>query len=144
MYAAGCDVRRWSGRKRYFAAIPLRALADSRLKRAHLIVLAVVAAHDRFGENGFGCTLSTRRIAEILNSIQPTVSNACQELIAWGYLDRATNPAHIQKRMLSIVYESDADRAAMKWRTDVRKRIGSPTHPGRAGDQANPFIPERP
>lgn len=112
--------------KAYFAPVPNRAVTDDRLRLIHYRVLALVAAHDRFGANGMGCTLSTRGIGERLKQKQGNVSNACRDLVSWGYLLPAPNPKHSQMRMLRVVYE-DADKDAFKRTpTDMLEGVGSP------------------
>jgi hypothetical protein len=109
--------------KNYFSPLPNRAWLDDRLQRMHYRVLGVIAMHDRFGQNGLGCTLSTRRIAEFLSSTQPNVSTACRDLIEWGYIRISPNPSHAQKQMRCIVYDV-ADRDVLKPRTDMQEKIG--------------------
>jgi len=112
--------------KAYFAPVPNRAVTDDRLRLIHYRVLALIAAHDRFGVNGMGCTLSTRGIGERLRQKQGNVSIACRDLVNWGYLMPVRNPKHSQMRMLSVIYE-DGDKDAFKQApTDMPKGIGSP------------------
>ena len=127
--------------KAYFAPVPNRAVTDDRLRLIHYRVLALIAAHDRFGINGMGCTLSTRGIGERLKQKQGNVSIACRDLVNWGYLMPVRNPKHSQMRMLSVIYE-DEDKDAFKARpaTDMLEGIGSPPHTDMLegiGDTAN-------
>lgn len=112
--------------KAYFAPVPNRAVTDDRLRLIHHRVLALIAAHDRFGVNGMGCTLSTRGIGERLKQKQGNVSIACRDLVNWGYLMPARHPKHSQMRMLSVVYEDEDKDAFKQTATDMPKGIGSP------------------
>lgn len=102
--------------KSYFAPVPNRALVDAGLTRLDLRVLGLIAAHDRFSANGLGCTLSTRRIADRLESKQPKVSASIQRLIEKGYVVAVANPKYAQKRMLAIVYDPAADKSVVSGR----------------------------
>lgn len=70
--------------KRYFAPVPNRALVDDRIHGLHFRFFGVVAAHDRFGQNGLGSTLSLQRYADILGSHKQSIARVRRELIDWA------------------------------------------------------------
>lgn len=126
--------------KHYFAPIPNRAWMDERLATRPLLlrVLALIAAHDRFNKNGKGCTLSTGRMAEKLNATQSKVAAACRQLTEWGYLNRLPTPGHRQVYMHCVVYEPEADKAALKGKTQSRAGLGSNPQPSPSRDTVTP------
>lgn len=126
--------------KHYFAPIPNRAWMDERLATRPLLlrVLALIAAHDRFNKNGKGCTLSTGRMAEKLNATQSKVAAACRQLTEWGYLNRLPTPGHRQVYMHCVVYEPEADKAALKGKTQSQEGLGSTSQPIPCRDTVTP------
>ncbi|WP_405238893.1 helix-turn-helix domain-containing protein [Lentisalinibacter orientalis] len=70
----------------FFAAIPMRAIQDKRLKLTHWRVLAAIANADQFGKNGHHCFASHSRIAEWSATTRPLVTRTIHELIDFGYL----------------------------------------------------------
>lgn len=100
-----------------FAPMPNRALADERLHGIHLRVLGTVAAHDRFGSNGLGCTISTQAIATKIRGYRQNIAVALRQLAEWGYLERLQHPRHAQMIMWRVVYDDEADGAFLSGKT---------------------------
>ncbi|MCW5695320.1 MAG: hypothetical protein KIS96_01165 [Bauldia sp.] len=93
--------------KPIFAPVPLRCLVDGRLDDRHKLVLMVVAAHDRLGRNGLGCTASVSRIAELAGVDYTVCSAALNHLMRCGYLEGARQQDDGRARIWRVVYTDD-------------------------------------
>lgn len=102
-----------STRSEHFAAIPMRAFGDERLKLRHFHVLGVVAIHDRFGANGTGCYANHRRLAQMARCDYTTLSKAMADPGSWGFLEAKPHPLNKRLRVYRVLY-TDADIAYFK------------------------------
>ncbi len=69
-----------------FAALPVRACADTRLTAGHWRVLGIIAYHDRFNSNNRGCYIKHQKMAEMIGSSRSSVTEWLRDLLAWGYV----------------------------------------------------------
>ena len=95
-----------------YGAIPFRALRDRRLAGIPLALLGVIAAHDRFGRNGLGCTASQSRLAELVGCNREAINRAITLLDQLGYIDCGLDATTERRRSYSVVYDNEADVAA--------------------------------
>ena len=105
--------------------MPNRAWLDNRLSKLHLRVLGVIAMHARFGDNGLGCTLSSRRIGEKIEALHHKVAVARRDLVKWGYLDEHPHPTKKQMFMHLVVFDLEADADAISSKTGPAEVSGS-------------------
>jgi hypothetical protein len=104
-------------KKNRFAAIPLRALRDSRLSARHLRVLGIVAAHDQMDRNGAGCWAAQRRLAKLASCGEARLSDTISDLRDFGYLKSHKNPQRVHQRVHRIIYNDQDSR----WDQDVSR-----------------------
>lgn len=94
--------------KALFGPIPLRAIADQRLSRIELRVLAAVASFDRLsmlrGDSG-GCWAGNLAISKLCNCRRDSVSHSISMLEIYGYLRRRRVPGS-NARHLQVIYET--------------------------------------
>ena len=91
-------------RKEHFAAMPMRAIGDSRLKASHLKLLMAIAAHDRMSKNGQGCWAGHKRLAELTGIALKSVSRTLNALAEWGYIEGSTHPLNKRTRVYKVIY----------------------------------------
>ena len=92
-------------------------------------MLGIIAMHDRFTNNGQGCTVGTRAIATKLDTYQPNVTKLVQRLVDFGYVVRHQHPTHSQMYMHCIVYNEVSDKGVLTSRPDSRTTIGRDLEP---------------
>ena len=97
-----------------YGAIPFRALRDKRLAGIPLAVLGILAAHDRFGRNGQGCTASQGRLAELVGCHRQTINEAIVLLDQLGYITCTLHGRAQRRSGYSVVYDNEADNEAFK------------------------------
>lgn len=95
-----------------YGAIPFRALRDTRLAGIPLALLGVIAAHDRFGRNGLGCTASQSRLAELVGCRREAINAAIRLLELHGYIECGIDAQTERRFSYSVVYDNEADNAA--------------------------------
>lgn len=125
-----------NARPERFAPIPNRAAADSRLTGLHFRVLTAIAMHARFGGNGLGCTLSSRRLAAKVGAPYNKVAVARRQLVEWGLLEERPHPSRKQMFMHFVCFDPEAD-AAMLSKTGPSEGTGwdgEPVPPGGPDD----------
>ena len=91
-----------------FAALPMRAIPDSRLTASHFRVLAAIASHDRISgprERGAGCWASNRTLADKCSINYTNLSTAITELVQWGYITRGKHPINRKLNVYRVVYD---------------------------------------
>ena len=113
-------------RKQKFAALPARAMRDTKLTPADFRVLCAIAAHDRLGANKRGCYASRERLAYCIQGDASTVTRSTKHLVELGYLNHTTDPKDQRKNIYRVTYTSE-DEFAMKPSRD-EKRV-APTQP---------------
>lgn len=103
---------------RDMAAVPLRALQDSTLRKQEgldLRVLGVIACHDRSTWGGQACWETADQLAALIGHRVEAVCAAIARLIAAGYVrepDREPNEQRNRsRRPLTIVYDASDWRA---------------------------------
>lgn len=99
--------------KESFAPLPLRALGDNRLTGEDIRVLAAIAAHDRFGNNGAGCYASHTRLASFVGCHLKSLSRSMRRLADAGYIVGKPNPLNQRTRIYNVIY-TEFDAAYMK------------------------------
>ena len=95
--------------KRYFGAIPARAISDSLLTGTHFRLLACVALHDRMSEggNGQGCWASLQTLSKECGVHHTNASTALNELARWGYLQIERHDADARRRVARVLYTGE-------------------------------------
>lgn len=91
--------------KALFAAIPVRAMSDTRLTATQWRVLAAVSWHARPGGNNMGCTASLKKLAEETGLWESHVSTALNDLVEFGYLSRGRSPLDGRKKTYHVNHE---------------------------------------
>ena len=94
-------------KKQIFAPIPCRALCDPRLSRSQLLMLGIIAAHDRFSANGRGCDVSRKKLSELAGINIATFSSAIRNLEAFGYIIVEPHQADGRRRVYRVIYTND-------------------------------------
>ncbi len=94
--------------KTQFAAIPVRALSDTRLSAIHFRALGVVAYHDRFSgprSAGQGCWAGLRTMAREMGVHHTNASTALTDLVGWEYFDAKPHPMNRRTKVYRVIYD---------------------------------------
>ncbi len=97
-----------------YGAIPFRAFRDKHLAGVPLALLGVIAAHDRFGRNGQGCTANQSRLAELIGCRREAINAAVGVLDALGYITCGLDEKTGRRRSYSVRYDNKADNLAFR------------------------------
>ena len=104
--------------KQYFAAIPARAIGDTRLSALHYKALGAIALHDRMAaarKKGQGCWASRKTLAKEIDCNYSNLSTAMTQLATWGYIYSRPHPLSKKQTILHVVYDDrDAAFAGVK------------------------------
>ncbi len=104
--------------KQYFAAIPARAIGDTRLSALHYKALGAIALHDRMAaarKKGQGCWASRKTLAKEIGCNYSNLSTAMTQLATWGYIYSRPHPLSKKQTILHVVYDGrDAAFAGVK------------------------------
>jgi DNA-binding MarR family transcriptional regulator/transcriptional regulator with XRE-family HTH domain len=98
--------------KASFAALPVRAIGDTRLSALHLRVLACIAYHDRMSGvrgKGQGAWASNETLAARIGCHYTRLSSAVTELARLGYVEREPHPLNKKLRVYRVIYDAAAD-----------------------------------
>jgi len=106
---------------RCYGAIPFRALRDKRLAGIPLALLGIIAAHDRFGHAGQGCTASQGRLAELVGCHRQAINAAIRRLEELGYISCGVFGKADRRMTYSVLY-TEADAEAFSSKKDRPKR----------------------
>lgn len=93
-----------------FAAVPVEAISDIRLTPIQWRILCVVAHHDRFRRNGFGCILGRSDIASKANVHVNNVRATLLALRDMGYLKLWMHPRNGRIREMSVIYKGKSQQ----------------------------------
>ncbi|MGE0766841.1 MAG: hypothetical protein AB7L90_10285 [Hyphomicrobiaceae bacterium] len=92
-------------------------------------MLGVIAAHDRFGRNGLGCTASQSRLAELVGCRREAINAAIRLLELHGYIECGIDTKTERRFSYSVVYDNEADNAAF---AEGRTQRRGPKHVSKA------------
>ncbi|MEM7223454.1 MAG: MarR family transcriptional regulator [Pseudomonadota bacterium] len=92
-----------------WGALPERAFSDDRLTAIDYRVLGVIAAHDRFGRNGMGCTLNARKLAEKAKVNPAHLARHTKRLEEFGYITIERSNADKRRLIYSVIYDVAAE-----------------------------------
>lgn len=106
---------------RCYGAIPFRALRDKRLAGIPLALLGIIAAHDRFGHAGQGCTAAQGRLAELVGCHRQAINAALGRLEELGYISCGVVGKADRRHTYSVIY-TEADAEAFSSKKDRPKR----------------------
>jgi hypothetical protein len=126
-----------------FGAIPFRALRDKRLVGVPIVVLGIIAAHDRFGRNGQGCTASQGRLAELAGCRRETINAAITLLDQLEYIVCGLNAKTGRRQSYSVVYNNADDNAAFRT-ADPADKLRPKRSNSCAPERASPEVEARP
>ncbi len=96
--------------KLLFAPIPPRAIADNRLSALDIRVLMAIAVHDRFSNNGVGCTAGHGRLSVLVGCHLKSLSRSIKTLADCGYIGGRANPLNPKSKCYFVIY-GDMDQA---------------------------------
>lgn len=99
-----------SGQKVMFAALPLRAIGDTRLSALELRILGCVAFHDRMSSargKGQGAWASNETLARRVQCHYTNLSSAITKLAKLGYIQRDPHPLNKKLRVYRVIYDGD-------------------------------------
>ncbi len=88
-----------------FAAIPIRALTDTRLGGPDFRLLGTIARYDRFGRNGAGCYVNARKLAQEAGIHYKHLGRQTQRLEAFGYITIETSKTDKRRKIYTIIYD---------------------------------------
>ncbi len=83
-------------RRELFSPIPKHVMGDDRLPAGHWRLLAAIAWHARFDDNGRGCYAKHSVLAEEANISYENVSHFAADLEAWGHI--TSERFHLDRR----------------------------------------------
>lgn len=95
-----------------FAALPMRAIGDTRLTSLHLRTLACIAFHDRLsGPRGKrpGAWASLKTLSKRVRCHYTSASTAISELVEFGYVVRDRAPFDARRRVYRVIYDEPSD-----------------------------------
>ena len=90
-----------------FCPVQPRAYKDVRLTALDHRLLACVAHHDRFRNNGKGCFVNLRKMAEMTKAHYTNVSKSLKRLEAFGYIESWPNPKNNRQHVYSLIYNDE-------------------------------------
>src|SRR4051794_5831129 len=90
-----------------FAAIPVRAIGDTRLTASHFRLLGAIARHDRFSRNGIGCYASHKTLSTEAAVHYTNVSKIVDDLATWRYIRAGRHPLNRRLRVYSLNYNDN-------------------------------------
>lgn len=99
-----------SGQKVMFAALPLRAIGDTRLSALELRILGCVAFHDRMSVargKGQGAWASNETLARRVQCHYTNLSSAITKLAKLGYIQRDPHPLNKKLRVYRVIYDGE-------------------------------------
>jgi hypothetical protein len=88
-----------------FAAIPVRAIGDTRLSATDHRVLQAIAYHDRFGRNGCGCYADPRKLAKLVGVRPAHWSRHTNRLLEFGYIEIEVSVSDRRRREYTVIYD---------------------------------------
>ena len=88
-----------------FAAIPIRALTDTRLGGPDFRLLGTIARYDRFRRNGTGCYVNARKLAQEARIHYKHLGRQTQRLEAFGYITIDASEADKRRKIYSVIYD---------------------------------------
>ncbi len=88
-----------------FAAIPIRATADTRLGGPDHRLLGTIARYDRFGRNGAGCYVNGRKLAQEAGINYKHLGRQTQRLEAFGYITTEPSQTDKRRKIYSVLYD---------------------------------------
>ena len=88
-----------------FAAIPIRALTDTRLGGPDFRLLGTIARYDRFGRNGVGCYVNARKLTQEARIHYKHLGRQAGRLEAFGYIRITPSEADKRRKIYSVIYE---------------------------------------
>lgn len=93
-----------------FAALPLRAIGDTRLSALELRILGCVAFHDRMSSargKGQGAWASNETLAKRVQCHYTNLSSAVTKLAKLGYIQRDPHPLNKKLRVYRVIYDGE-------------------------------------
>ena len=87
-----------------FAAIPIRAMSDTRLGGPDFRLLGTIARYDRFGRNGAGCYVNGRKLAQEAGINYKHLGRQTQRLEAFGYITTEPSQTDKRRKIYSVLY----------------------------------------
>lgn len=94
--------------KTHFAALPPRAISDTRLTLLDLRTLMVIAYHDRFNVNKMGCYIGHDKMAKIIKAHEKSVTRSIGRLRDMGYLKHEIHEKNKRVRVYFVIYDEEA------------------------------------
>jgi DNA-binding MarR family transcriptional regulator len=99
-----------TAQKVMFAALPLRAIGDTRLSALELRILGCVAFHDRMSGargKGQGAWASNETLARRVQCHYTNLSSAITKLAKLGYIQRDPHPLNKKLRVYRVIYDGE-------------------------------------
>ncbi len=92
-------------RPELFSPIPKHVMADDRLTAGHWRLLAAIAWHARFDDNGRGCYARHSVLAEEANIYLTNVSHFAADLEGWGHITSERAPLDRRVRIYRLRFK---------------------------------------